>query len=219
MLTAFLALSLCFQPLDLLWHAGQFPVWYPYRFSFIVSFWLIWLAAQTLTADFQPGWLALSLVTLIVVAGSAYVGVNLAKFKFLTLNQLLLGLLFVIFALALITLPIKHHWIYPLTFLVIGVTEVAANAFISLNNISYVSQGEYGNYTNELQRLVNRVQKRDHGFYRIGKTFLRTKEMLSKLVTMVVASFHPYCPKRFPLSLAISVILTVTALLNTVTAH
>lgn len=174
-LTAFLALSLCFQPLDLLWHAGQFPVWYPYRFSFIVSFWLIWLAAQTLTADFQPGWLAIGLVTLIVIAGSAYVGINLAKFKFLTLNQLLLGLLFVILALALITLPIKHHWIYPLTFLVIGVTEVAANAFISLNNISYVSQSEYGNYTNELQRLVNRVQKRDHGFYRIGKTFLRTK--------------------------------------------
>ncbi|KRK90298.1 hypothetical protein FC99_GL000052 [Levilactobacillus koreensis JCM 16448] len=173
--TVFLALSLCVQPLDLLWHAGQFPVWYPYRFSFIVSFWLIWLAAQTLTNDFQPGWLAIAIVTLIVVAGSAYVALNLKKFAFLSWSQILLGLLFIIFALALTTLPIHHHWIYPLAFFVIGVTEVSANAFISLNNISYVSQGEYGNYTNELQQLVDRVQKKDTGAYRIGKTFLRTK--------------------------------------------
>nr|WP_057877948.1 YfhO family protein [Levilactobacillus paucivorans] len=175
LITVFLALSLCVQPLDLLWHAGQFPVWYPYRFSFVVSFWLIWLAAQTLTLDFQPSALAIALVTLIVVAGSTYVAIFLKQFKFLQLNQVLLGLLFVILALALTTLPVKHHWIYPITFFVIGVTEVTANAFISLNNISYVSQGEYGNYTDELQRLVNGVQKTDNGFYRMGKTFMRTK--------------------------------------------
>ena len=174
-ITVFLALSLCVQPLDLLWHAGQFPVWYPYRFSFIVSFWLIWLAAQALTDDFEPGWLAIALATVIVAAGAAYVALNLKHFKFLQLNQVLLGLFFVVMALILTTLPIKNYWIYPLMFFVIGVTEVAANAFTSLNNISYVSQSEYGNYTNELQRLVNRVQKKDQSFYRMGKTFMRTK--------------------------------------------
>ncbi|TGD18888.1 hypothetical protein EGT51_06680 [Levilactobacillus suantsaiihabitans] len=173
--TGFLALSLCVQPLDLLWHAGQFPVWYPYRFSFVVSFWLIWLAAQTLTADFEPGWLAIAVVTVIIAIGAAYVALNLKSFKFLQLNLVLLGIFFVVLALGLTTLPVKHHWIYPLAFFVIGVTEISANAFVSLNNISYVSQGEYGNYTNELQRLVNRVQKRDDSAYRIGKTFLRTK--------------------------------------------
>ncbi|WP_203638761.1 YfhO family protein [Levilactobacillus wangkuiensis] len=174
-ITLFLALSLCVQPLDLLWHAGQFPVWYPYRFSFVVSFWLIWLAAQTLTDDFEPGWLAIAIATLIIVVGTAYVALNLKSFKFLQMNQVLLGLFFAVLALGLTTLPVKHHWIYPLAFFVIGITEVSANAFMSLNNISYVSQGEYGNYTNELQRLVNRVQKKDQGVYRIGKTFLRTK--------------------------------------------
>ncbi|MFC6207976.1 YfhO family protein [Levilactobacillus tongjiangensis] len=174
-LTIFLALSLCVQPLDLLWHAGQFPVWYPYRFSFIVSFWLIWLAARTLTDDFQPGWLAIAIATLLIAAGGAYVALNLKSFKFLQMNQVLLGLFFVVLALALTTLPMKTHWIYPLTFFVIGLTEVSANAFMSLNNISYVSQGEYGNYTNELQQLVTKVQQKDTGAYRIGKTFLRTK--------------------------------------------
>ena len=53
-ITTFLILSMCFQPLDLLWHAGQFPVWYPYRFSFVVGFWMAWLASQTITWDFKP---------------------------------------------------------------------------------------------------------------------------------------------------------------------
>lgn len=175
LITLFLAASLCVQPLDLLWHAGQFPVWYPYRFSFIVGFWLIWLAAQTFTKDFAPGPIAIGIVTIIVAVGCLYVGLNLKKFTFLQTNAFWLGALFVVLALMLYTLPIKRHWIFPLTVFVIGVTEVTANAFLSLNNISYVSQSEYGNYTAELQRLVTKTQQQDKGFYRIGKTFLRTK--------------------------------------------
>ncbi|CAJ1228335.1 membrane protein [Levilactobacillus zymae] len=173
--TVFLALSTCVQPLDLLWHAGQFPVWYPYRFSFVICFWLIWLAAQTLTLDFRPGPIAISLVTLVVALGCYYVETNLKAFKYLKPNQFWLGILFVVFALMLATFPFKKHWTYPLMIFVIGVTEVTTNAYLDLNNISYVSQSEYGNYTAELQRLVNKTQQADKGFYRIGKTFLRTK--------------------------------------------
>lgn len=175
LVTVFLALSTCLQPLNLLWHAGQFPVWYPYRFSFIICFWLIWLAAQTLTLDFRPGPVAIGLVTLVVALGSYYVGNHLKSFKYLKPDQFWLGIFFVVLALMLYTFPFKRHWLYPLMIFVIGVTEVTANAYLDLNNISYVSQAEYGNYTSELQRLVTKTQRHDKGFYRIGKTFLRTK--------------------------------------------
>ena len=46
--SAFFVVSLCYQPLDLFWHAMQFPVWYPYRFSYIVCFWMILIAARGL---------------------------------------------------------------------------------------------------------------------------------------------------------------------------
>lgn len=173
--TVFLALSTCLQPLDLLWHAGQFPVWYPYRFSFIICFWLIWLAAQTLTLAFHPGPIAIGAVVVVVALGCYYVEAHLKSFKYLKANQFWLGILFVVFALILATFPYKKHWIYPVMLFVIGVTEVTANAYMDLNNISYVSQSEYGNYTAELQRLVNKTTKSDHSFYRIGKTFERTK--------------------------------------------
>src|SRR5699024_9004384 len=48
-ITLFLLLSFCLEPLDLLWHGGQFPVWYPSRFSFIFSAWLIILSSSALT--------------------------------------------------------------------------------------------------------------------------------------------------------------------------
>lgn len=46
--TIFLTLSMMVEPLDLFWHGMQFPVWYPYRFSFVVVFWLMVLGTRAL---------------------------------------------------------------------------------------------------------------------------------------------------------------------------
>ena len=46
----------------------------------------------------------------------------------------------------------------------------------SLNNISYVSQSEFGNYTAALDKTVNQIKASDNSFYRVGKTFTRTKD-------------------------------------------
>ncbi|KRL94268.1 hypothetical protein FD28_GL000413 [Levilactobacillus hammesii DSM 16381] len=174
-ITFFLALSMCYQPLDLLWHAGQFPVWYPYRFSFVVGFWLIWLASQTITKDFEPSWKATLLIFLIVSIGIVYIGLTIKDFKYLQMYQIILGIVFLVLAFILILSPIKHKGIYPVLFLIVAITDVSTNMVISLDNINYTPQSEYSMYTNRLQVLVNKVQRQDKGFYRIGKTFLRTK--------------------------------------------
>lgn len=175
LITLFLGLSVCYQPLDLLWHAGQFPVWYPYRFTFLIGFWFILLASQTLTEDFKPSWKAISIILGLLILGTVYVVVNLKSFKFLQMYQVILGILFVILALLLVLSPGKNKWIYALGFFVVGVADVSTNAVISLNNIDYTAQSEYSMYTKRLQGLVDNVEKQDSGFYRIGKTFLRTK--------------------------------------------
>lgn len=46
---AILAASLLLSPLDKVWHLFQRPNWFPFRYSFVVSFFLIYLAAQALT--------------------------------------------------------------------------------------------------------------------------------------------------------------------------
>lgn len=46
---AFLALSMILSPLDKVWHLFQRPNWFPYRYSFLLSFFLLYLAVQAMT--------------------------------------------------------------------------------------------------------------------------------------------------------------------------
>lgn len=43
---AFLALSMILSPLDKVWHLFQRPNWFPYRYAFLLSFFLLYLAVQ-----------------------------------------------------------------------------------------------------------------------------------------------------------------------------
>lgn len=45
-LMAVMFFSMYIKPVDMLWHGGQVPNWLPYRYSFIVSFILLTMAAQ-----------------------------------------------------------------------------------------------------------------------------------------------------------------------------
>lgn len=45
-----LVLSLWLSPLDKVWHLFQMPNWFPYRYSFVFSFFLVTLAGQALAA-------------------------------------------------------------------------------------------------------------------------------------------------------------------------
>ncbi|MTV81045.1 YfhO family protein [Lactobacillus sp. CRM56-3] len=174
-ITAILALSLCFEPLDLLWHGLQFPIWYPYRFSFVVSFWLVWLAANALQPEFVPKLWQLGAVTGICAVVVAYVWLNLKQFSFLDQSQMLIGTLLLVAATCLIALPDKRPWFYQLAFVCFVIIEMSSNAATSLNRISYVTEPEYQNYQRVLATQSNRVTSADHGWYRMTPTFMRTK--------------------------------------------
>ncbi|WP_412988221.1 YfhO family protein [Pediococcus siamensis] len=175
-ISAFLFLSLCFQPLNLFWHAMQFPWWYPYRFSFLVCFWIIFLTARYLFTN--PAFSAKSLLLTagIFIIGFGYLWLNLKSFKsYVTQDQFIIGALFAtlgLLALLLLKQRPKAAWL--VTILII--LDVFVNACWSLNNLSFVSQAEFGNYTTELDKTIGKIQKKDTGFYRIGTTYMRTKD-------------------------------------------
>ena len=45
LLLAVMFFSMYVKPIDMLWHGGQVPNWLPYRYSFIISFILLTMAA------------------------------------------------------------------------------------------------------------------------------------------------------------------------------
>ncbi|MEK0397402.1 YfhO family protein, partial [Lactobacillus delbrueckii] len=68
LVTGFMLLSCMFEPLDLLWHGFQFPVWYPYRFTFVLCFWFLSLGISSL-AKIETGLSLQKLVILLIVFG------------------------------------------------------------------------------------------------------------------------------------------------------
>ncbi|MCH3923073.1 YfhO family protein [Limosilactobacillus sp.] len=175
LVTIFFIASFCYEPLDLLWHAGQFPVWYPYRFSFLFSFWCILLAAKTLQPNFQLKWWgALILLGVSILICWETDRLNLS---YLSTSQRMIGLGFVVIALATLVLARRNSpRLYDLLLILVITCDVATSAFTSLNKIAYVSQNEFGQYTSQLNQASHQLKKKDTGFYRVAKTFMRTKD-------------------------------------------
>ncbi|AVK62898.1 hypothetical protein C5Z26_01630 [Lactobacillus sp. CBA3606] len=176
LVTAFLLLSFCYEPLDLLWHADQFPVWYPYRFSFVFSFWIVWLGAQALTKEMTIKlWQALVMLGLLIGLFTT-VYLNMKHVTYVTQANLVITIGLAAITLILLIVPKHHLGLYQAIALLLVATDMMINASASLGNLSYVSQAEFGNYTTALDRTVNKIKASDSHFYRIGKTFTRTKD-------------------------------------------
>lgn len=175
LVTIFFILSFCYEPLDLLWHAGQFPVWYPYRFSFIFAFWCIMLAARTLTPSYQLHWPGA--LVILVLSGLIFWATGQLKLSYLSTSQRMIGLGFVIVSLAALMIAQRNSpRLYDFLIILVVACDVGTSAFTSLNKIAYVSQDEFGKYTQQLDQASRQLKKHDSGFYRIAKTFMRTKD-------------------------------------------
>ena len=130
LVSAAFVLSLCFEPLDLLWHGMQFPVWYPYRFSFVVSFWMIFLAAIALKKNHfaLKNWQTLCCLGLVGL-GLGYIYFDIKKFDFASTLLLLITALFNVLILLLLTLPKSkvHKRLNPLAIYLVVCAELLAN--------------------------------------------------------------------------------------------
>lgn len=175
LITSFLILSMCFEPLDLLWHGMQFPVWYPYRFSFVFCFWIILLAAQQFEY-FNPIKLwKLSIVGLLFIGMFTYLFLSKESYSYLSDETLFLSILFIL--LTLILIQFQEHASPSFKWLLFAsvVAEMSCNAVYSLDNISYLSTSEYDVSTTALATESKSLKKIDDSFYRVAQTYSRTK--------------------------------------------
>lgn len=177
LITLFFAASFCIQALDLFWHLGQFPVWYPYRFSYLASFWLIWLAAQVMQPQFRLGRLNTTIIAILLIIPLAWLWFHASQLNYVNHDQLLMAAGFLVAALFFFNLPLEEKpFAIDLLLLLLVVLDVGTNAVISLNNIAYVPKNQFSIYTQRLDQAVNRLHQHDSGLYRTGKTFMRTKD-------------------------------------------
>ena len=173
LVTAFLVLSCMFEPLDLMWHGFQFPVWYPYRFTFILCFWLLSLGISTLQKH-QSALSFRTLVILLIVFGliDGDVALHLNHYNFLTIGHLIFGIGTLL--LVLVWLSLDHRRPFSFGFAIVLV-DMSGSLILTLNQLAYLDHHAYHDYAAALIQGARTINQTDNGFFRIGKTTIRTR--------------------------------------------
>lgn len=170
-LTTILVLFFSFKisGLNLIWHGFNFPVWFPYRYSFIFSFYLIYIAS--LNSEYfieESGKIRTAIFTTFLFFSIIIEKLNYA---YLSPNKITLSLLFVGIYLLLssdkINLTKNKKYI---VILLICSLELVANNYLNLKNNSYSPMTYYDNYISQNQPILESLNSKDD-FYRIEKTY------------------------------------------------
>lgn len=158
--------------MDMLMHGGTFTIWFNFRYSFVFSFLLLFIAAyewQRLNAVSMHDvkWMAV-----ILLLGT--VAVFSKQYEFVGGGNVLLDL--IIFALIILALwmhrkdPAKNQYrTFVLITLVLVSLELFLNYEISTRKIQSfgITKSEYRETVDFVDALVRGIQKNDNGFYRM----------------------------------------------------
>ena len=207
-----MAVSLCLNNLDLLWHGLHSPNDLPYRFSFLYCFVLLLIAYETIIhiEDIRPaqiGWTLAGIITYLVVEG---------KFGGDTYNfeTLYISLGFVLLY-ALVTLMINQKkllkdagMILLLLFVVVEMVTATDKTLLKLNSNEYfTNHADYvdNDNTKALKTAVDQMEsfgnsETNNGFYRVEFLPRRTcadTALYDYNGITIFASSNPYENTRF----------------------
>ncbi len=162
-LTAFMLLSMVFQPLDLLWHGWQLPVWYTFRFSYLFSFLMIMTAFTAFLHILDEGLDSkrFSITLGIILLGVAYVGMFKKHFEYLRTDNFIWGCVFLIIGIGVIIACAiyKKSLLLSVAVFVVMAGEMSLNMVTSLNNLDYLKSHDFTTYTKMLRKEVAQVKK------------------------------------------------------------
>ena len=171
---AALVLSFWVNGLDLVWHGLKTPVWFPYRYSFLLSLFLVLLAARALLAA-RPGrraFAAAAIFGLVWLAGyAAAAGETFSFFKLAMCGALYFGALACVWLLGA-----KRAWALAgaAGFCLLACADMGANSTLALRKFEAYTKSGFESFYDQNAQVVGALQAADKGYYRIEKTFMRT---------------------------------------------
>lgn len=170
----FMFLSMTVNPLYVAWHGFKPPVYFEGRFTYIVSFLMIWIAYK--------GYCVFNTIsirqvhTTFGIIGTAVILLNRQVYSYITDESLLYTVVFIILYYLLIVL-VKQKPSYKkqgtlLLALLVGL-ELGNNAMMSIQTIDKGGQlplvTKYTSAYNTIKSDVDEIMAMDPGFYRIEK--------------------------------------------------
>ena len=186
-ITVIILISFNIEMLDKLWHAGQFPNWYSYRFSFLFSFWIVFLGYQWALKKKTIGVRETFVYFILVLA--AGIGFILFPQDYLQGWQIALGFglsMGILYSLILIGRGKRMHQKFLISFVVI---ELLLNSIITLSRLGYEMNSEFSAYQSSLENWSTVLRPAENEFYRSEKTMLRSKNDSLQVPTYGVSHF------------------------------
>ena len=154
-----------------LWHMGQNPAGFFYRFSWIIAFFLVYLAYLSLR---EVEKFTKREASFLLISGAVIFSiVQLQQHSFLTVWQRLATIL--IFAILLATLfypKVKRAW---MIIAALTVVELTANAALVQSRVGYTDAYKYHDAVLQLKEAINPIRPGHNDFYRINKSFNLSK--------------------------------------------
>ena len=186
-ITVIILISFNIEMFDKLWHAGQLPNWYSYRFSFLFSFWMVFLGYQWTLKKTAVGIRETFVCFFLVLAAS--IGFILFPQDYLQGWQIALGFglsMGILYGLILIGRGKRTHQKFLISFVVI---ELLLNSIITLSRLGYVMNSEFTAYQSSLANWSTVLLPAENEFYRSEKTMLRSKNDSLQVPTYGVSHF------------------------------
>ena len=154
-----------------LWHMGQNPAGFFYRFSWIIAFFLVYLAYLSLR---EVERFTKREASFLLISGAVIFSiVQLQQHSFLTVWQRLATILIFVVLLAALFYPkVKRAW---MIIAALTVVELTANAALVQSRVGYTDAYKYHDAVLQLKDAINPIRPDHSDFYRINKSFNLSK--------------------------------------------
>lgn len=177
--------SMYIKPIDMMWHGGQVPNWLPFRYSFLVSFVLITMAATAFSKlkDIKVGVLGAvffgMMVLLLVISKLGYEHIDTVKSIWVSIALVGIYLIILYFLRGNMHDGAKRfgNVLLSVIMLVAIGAEATYNATDSMKKIhkevAYSTRDSWGSFVQSGRDTVDMLEEYDDGLYRSEKTYYR----------------------------------------------
>lgn len=164
-------ISIAHEFTNKIWHMGQSPAGFFYRFSWIISFFMVLLAFRAFQEQLKPRKIALFLVP-ILIGGVGYYNFT-QNFSFLNPWQIVASV--ALWCIIWWSFELLNYKLIHVVLVIITIAELGANAFISQSRMNYYNANTFKDAQNSVMREIDQVRASQDEFYRINKTFSRSR--------------------------------------------
>ncbi len=182
-LLAVMFFSMYIKPVDMMWHGGQVPNWLPFRYSFIVSFILLSMAASAfkhldgIKLSHVGGVFFGILAAVLYIDSQGYAHLDIMTSIWMTIGLAAIYLIVLYVQASHLQAAKANKYLVPIVLLCLISGELIHNNVHTMKDVdaevAYSSRASYETFVESGRAATKLMKEHDDGLYRAEKTYVR----------------------------------------------